>query len=552
MWAEGLRFRWPRPNRSRSGDVGQGNEVPEDAESAHEDLRIAFLLQSWRRTAVPTREEASQLRAALAGRVPEETFATPSPDLVAEVDVALATGEGIAACLRRGGMGLGYPRSDVALSLAWLAAGEGDALARVWLASALCRADPEEGPVNLALVAEHLESAGLARMSYDANGLAAGGGPGRGGGVGAAGGRPGHAGALRAQIDATAALRMDPGWRNRLSDARARAEAATGASVPSSPVEDDLDFLSTVEPIPTPQPPRPAAPTAFPDAPVRDVAPGFSASQPHLRLYARLERALPLLPSANPVELERALLEDFPWLSEPIRHVARSQLLRARGSTPWFGFRPMLLVGDVGLGKTRFARTLSNAAGVPLKVFNAAGQSGSIEILGHSPTYREAHASAPVSAMTRLGVANPLILIDEVDKFGTSDWNGSPHDALLPMLDPESAVSFHDEFLRLEVDVSQVGYVLTANSTEGLSRPLLDRLDVFHVQPPTRTQLAGILPGLVAETAAEFGLGPDEAPPLDPAFLDGLGGLFERGASIRRVRRAVRNALMAGAGHAPH
>lgn len=546
MWLDALKIRWPVHGERTAG----GPDADPTIEDAHEAMRVATLLAGWRHSPVPSREQTVQLRAVLAGRIRPESFALASPDLLDAIDIALATGEGVAPCLRRSGLGLGYPRDDVAMSLAWLAAGEGDALAHAWLAAALCRV-PEADPARaLPLVADHLEAAGLARMSYDAPGLAAMAAGLMVGAVSPAAARsvPDHGAAIVAEAEALAALRLDEGWRERLSAARARAASALGDGT-SRVSDDDLDFLTGSDDFPVPPPP----PTRIaPGGPALQVAPGFVANQPHLRPYARLEGELPLAAARDPAGLEAALLAELPWLDGPARHVARSQVLRARGSAPWFGFRPILLVGRHGLGKTRFARALASAAGVPLTVFNAAGQSGAIEILGHSPSYREAHPSAPVAAMARLGIANPLLLIDELDKFGSSDWNGSPHDALLPMLEAETARVFRDEFLRQEVDVSQVAFLLTANELDGIPGPLLDRVDVFKVPPPTPEQLESVLASLVAETAAEFGLSPDEAPPLDPGFVAGLGRLFERGASIRKVRRAVRAALLSGAGYAPH
>jgi hypothetical protein len=344
---------------------------------------------------------------------------------------------------------------------------------------------------------------------------------------------------------------MAPGWQSEHAAALERAASATGRPQ-ARPVEDDFDFGTVVgDEIPEPYPRFAPTPALRSEDSVR-VAPGFTASEKHLKPYAALERPLRLARVTDPATLEADLAASLPWLEGPVRHIVRSQALRARGGSPWFGFSPILLVGPQGVGKTRFAREVAERCGVPLKVFNAAGQSGAIEILGHSPTYREAHPSAPVAAMARYGVANPILLVDEIDKFGSSDYNGDPRDAILPMLERETARAFHDEYLRQEVDISQVGFIFTANSLSGLSAPLLDRLQVFKVRAPDATQVSAIVDGLVRETAGEFGLTEAEAPELLPEFRAGLGAMFREGGSIRKVKRSIRNALMASAGHAPH
>lgn len=551
---------WRRPAAPVAQDVPEDDFADELTEAQREAVFRRIVLTRWRHSANPSLQEMEHLRQVLPSVLSRDHFVRAESAQLADLNEALRENACVAACLRRHGLALAHPANDVGMSLAWLACGEGDALARLWmlepLAGLATTAEDAEAQGAAVALREHMAVLGLGSLSFadhDVRALV------RDVAVGpvAHGARSlmqDHDAAVSAHIDGLVALRMGPGWRESHSRALRRLGTRPFPPRPATPSnlpdpDEDFSFSTTdEEDFPLPSPPEPPAEAQT----LRVVSPAFSASEKHLRRYAALERPLALLSPADPAGLADSLSDEFPWMARPIAHVAGSQALRARGSLPWFAFPPMLLVGPQGAGKTRFARRMAQVAGVPMARVNAAGQSGAIEILGHSPTYREAHPSAPVCAMAEHAVANPVVFIDEIDKFGSSDYNGDPRNALIPMLEAETARAFPDDFLRTEVDISQVGFIFTANSLVGLPKPLLDRLEVFVVGQPGPEHFDAIVGQVVADVAREHGLAPEEMPPLHPRALDAMRKAFARGTSIRRLKGAVAAAMRVSASHAPH
>ncbi len=554
--------------RTRRPEPGTGARQDDPSDDLTEEQRESVfrrvVLGRWRHAATPSLQEMEHLRQVLPAVLTSDHFPDAEPYRVADVLDALRDG-GVAACLRRSGLGLAATDDDATMSLVWLACGEGDGLARLWMVDALgrqvCDAAPDEAARALAVVREHLEMLGLTSRTFaetDVRAIVA---------DVALGPIPhsarsmmrDHEGAVAAHLDGLAALSMGPGWREAHASAlqrlgvRALPMRQEPRKEPRQPLPDpDEDFsFSEADDFPVPPPPPPAPPPPG-TASVRVVPEGTPFFERHLKPYAALEHALPLLPCADADELADTLASEFPWLAEAVAHVAASQSLRRRGSRPWFAFAPMVLVGSPGAGKTRFLRRLSEIAGIPLTRVNAGGQSGAIEILGHSPTYREAHPSAPVAALAEHAVANPILQLDEVEKFGSSDWNGDPRDALIAMLEPETAQAFRDDFLRVRTDISHVNFAFTANSLGGLPKTLLDRTRVIRAGMPGPEHFDALIDGIVRDVAREHGLETTEAPPLHPRALDAMRRAFRRGTSVRRLKSAVRGALQASAGYAPH
>lgn len=551
------RTRRPEPDTGSRTDDDPSDELTE-AQREHVFRRV--VLGRWRHSATPSLQEMEHLRQVLPEVLTPEHLPDAGSGRMADIVDALHDG-GVAACLRRSGLGLAAGNDDVVMSLVWLACGEGDGLARLWMVDALgqqvCDSPPDEAVRALAVAREHMEMLGLTGRSFSAGNVRAilsdvalGPIP-----HSARSMMRDHEGAVAAHLDGLAALSMGPGWREAHASALrrlgVRALPLRQETRPALPDPDEDFTFSETDDFPVPPPPAPVPPPPGAET-VRVVAEGASFSERHLKPYAVLERPLPLLPCADPDALADSLATEFPWLAEAVAHVASSQALRRRGSRPWFAFHPLILVGPPGAGKTRFLRRLSEIGGLPLTRINAGGQSGAIEILGHSPTYREAHASAPVAALAEHGVANPILQLDEVEKFGSSDWNGDPRDALIAMLEPETARAFRDDFLRLQVDISNVNFAFTANSLQGLPSTLLDRARVVRAGMPGPEHFDALVDGIVREVAREHGLEPGEAPPLHPKALTEMRRAFRRGISIRRLKSAVRGALQASAGYAPH
>ena len=237
-------------------------------------------------------------------------------------------------------------------------------------------------------------------------------------------------------------------------------------------------------------------------------------------------------------------LRDLLRIEFPHAHAAVDLMLGDLRPGEPLRFRPFMLVGEPGSGKSRLIRRLAELLEAPIRRYDGAASADNA--FGGTPKrWSTAMPCFPLTAIAETKTANVIVMIDEVDKAGPGFFNGSLHQALMPFLERETSRSYPDVGFEIEVDLSHICYAMTANDDSHLPKPLKDRLRVVKVPSPGVEHIESLARSILRDLAVEMALPAAFLAPLAPDELAVVAKAWGDNGSVRKLQKILRGTVTA-------
>lgn len=238
-------------------------------------------------------------------------------------------------------------------------------------------------------------------------------------------------------------------------------------------------------------------------------------------------------------ELAARVFERAPNFAVPLQTLRRSAQSMLRRGARYLQFKPLLIESPPGIGKTSWAMRLADASGLPALYLDATAMTTTGPIVSSDSVWSTSRASEVVQVLAREQVANPIIILDELDKLHNLSSHARPDatEIMLPLLEQRTAAAHVDHFLQSRVDLSFINWILLCNDLNRIAKPVRDRCIVIRMAAPSVDEIADI----ARREVARRGLAPELIPPLVRAVRSG------RLSSLRKLHKALDAAAAAAA-----